>query len=624
MCGIAGIFSLQPIEGNEIYGMTTKLSHRGPDASNVCFSTERRIALGHTRLSIIDLSKAANQPFFSDDGKYAIVFNGEVYNFKLLRKELESDFNIVFNTHSDTEVILKAFNIWGAKMVDKLHGMFSIAIADFQKENLFLFRDRLGKKPLYYFHSSSIFVFGSEIKSLLEHQQIRASLSINRKVISTFLHLGNIPEPDTIYTLIKKFPSGCIGELDANLHLSIKPYWSLENFMSTNQQLENSADIKHRFHSILDQAVQRRLISDVPLGAFLSGGTDSSLITALASGHVSTPLKTFSIGFKETKFDESIYARQVAAHLKTDHTEYILEEREAIDLVDIYLKHFDEPFADTSAIPTMLVSKLARKDVKVVLTGDGGDELFQGYGAYAWADRLESNFWKAFKKPIRFGMRLSGDSRLQRISHLLDPVTDGNLPSHIFSQEQYFFSQQEIRNELLRSQTDFFPFEFDNSFIRNKKLSGGEGQAIFDIRYYLKDDLLVKVDRASMFYSLECRCPLLDHNVVEFALSLPKTFKTKGGVSKWLLKEILREYIPDSLVDRPKWGFSVPLANWLRGGLSHWIDKFLNESVVEEIGLFNPGYIQELKKDFFKGKDYLYNRIWVIIVLHKWLKENHL
>ncbi len=290
--------------------------------------------------------------------------------------------------------------------------------------------------------------------------------------------------------------------------------------------------------------------------------------------------------------------------------------------VETYTRHFDEPFADTSAIPTMLVSELARKEVKVALTGDGGDELFQGYGAYTWANRLDHASWNMLKRPLGLLLGASGVGRWERIAHLLEPSIRGSIRSHIFSQEQYFFSQQEVYENLLIHPDGFRVFEYDESFLANKKLSSGERQALFDLTYYLKDDLLVKVDRASMLYALECRCPLLDHRVIEFAFSLDVGKKTRGGKTKWIEKELLYQYLPNELVDRPKRGFSVPLASWMKGDLHYLMDDFLNDRVVEEIGLCNASFIRTLKKEFEAGKDYLYHRLWAVIVLHKWWKEN--
>lgn len=601
--------------------MVNGILHRGPDANGIFVDKTGTVALAHTRLSIIDLSAGANQPFHSADQRYVVVFNGEIYNFQQIREELSSRYGVSFKTHSDTEVIAEGFAVWREKIVERLEGMFAIAILDQQEHKVYLFRDRAGKKPLFYFQSEGIFAFASEIKSLLLHPETRSKVKINKSIIATFLHLGYIPEPATIYTNIFKFPAAHYAVVDGNLRVDSKPYWSLQENIHPGK-IKSPEEAKRQLTLLLDEAVQERLISDVPLGTFLSGGTDSSLVSAVASRQISAPLKTFSIGFKESKFDESKYAREVAKHLGTDHAEYILTEREAIDILEIYLRHYDEPFADTSAIPTMLVSKLARKEVKVILTGDGGDELFQGYGSYTWANRLSNPFVKVVKQPLKFALQSSGKSRLERIARLLESVIVGGIRSHIFSQEQYFFSQQEIRDQLLKDKSTFKAFEYTDASLHKGKLTAGEEQALFDFQYYLKDDLLVKVDRASMYYALECRCPLLDHRIVEFAFSLHPSLKVRDGKAKWLLKELLRQYIPDTLIDRPKWGFSVPLANWLRRDLRYLVDSYLSEEVIESIGLFRPDYIRKLVADFLAGKDYLYNRVWVLIVLHKWLKEN--
>ena len=618
MCGIAGVYRNEGVDRDAVAAMTAAVAHRGPDAHGVYVSGS--FGVGHTRLSIIDLSTGANQPFHSADGRYVMVFNGEIYNFQQVRDALLAEREIAFRTHSDTEVVLEAFIYWGVKMVERLEGMFAIGIVDQQERKLFLFRDRAGKKPLYYYQSGDLFAFASEIKALLRHPEVQQNKHINHGVITSFLHLGYIPEPYTIYKNLFKFPAGSWGVVGAGISLRTEAYWRITEHLKPAAPVDDNQAIG-KLDQLLDDAVQKRLISDVPVGAFLSGGTDSSLITALASRHVSTPLRTFSIGFSESKFDESKYARDVAQHLGTDHTAYVLSEREAVDLLEVYLKHFDEPFADTSAIPTMLVSQLARRDVTVALTGDGGDELFQGYGSYTWANRLAGGPWKTFRAPLRMALGLSGKSRLERVARLLEPVIAGDLRSHIFSQEQYFFTQGEIRDRLLRNPKDFTAFEYTDPQ-EAIDLTAGEKQALFDFQYYLKDDLLVKVDRASMHCALECRSPLLDYRVVEYAFSLDHSLKIRNGQSKWILKQVLRRYLPDSLIDRPKWGFSVPLASWLRGDLKYLVDTYLSDDLIAEAGLFKVDYVSSLRKDFFAGKDYLYNRLWVMIVLHKWWKEN--
>lgn len=620
MCGIAGIYALNPIAPGIVAQMTAALAHRGPDAQRVWH--DGRIALGHTRLSIIDLSTSAHQPFASASGRYTAVFNGEIYNFQTLRQRLTDEFGIRFRTESDTEVLVEAFEIWGAQTVSRLEGMFAAAVWDARDQKLTLFRDRVGKKPLYIFTNGDILAFASELKGLLQLPNIRTQLTVALPAVTRFLHLGYIPEPLTIYQQVQKFPAGHYAIVGNDLQIQPQPYWSVKELVEDTRPAYTDAAAKQSLSNLLTHAVQKRLVSDVPLGAFLSGGTDSSLVSAIASRQVSGALRTFSIGFKESKHDERAFARAVANHLNTQHTEYVLEEKEAVGLLETYLRHFDEPFADTSAIPTMLVSHLARRDVTVALTGDGGDELFQGYGAYTWANRLATPAWQKLKPIVRWTLS-RGSSRWQRVSHLLESVPADQLRSHIFSQEQYLFSQQEIRTKLWRKEQPFDPFIYDESFLDNTSLTEGEKQAIFDLQYYLKDDLLVKVDRASMYYALECRSPLLDHQLIAWALNLDVSYKVRDGKAKWLLKELLRDYIPDNLVDRPKWGFSVPLSRWLRGELRYLLDTYLTRDVTDQVGLLQFEYIDQLKQSFLHGKDYLYNRVWAVIVLHQWWLENH-
>jgi len=615
MCGIAGIISTSPVEANVIESMTKALLHRGPDARGIYL--HGNYALGHTRLSIIDLSEQANQPFQSHDDRFIVIFNGEIYNFQTLKADLQSG-GVNFSTHSDTEVILQAYIAWGADMIKRLEGMFAFAILDRQMRRLFLCRDRMGKKPLFYYQSAAAFVFASEIKSLLKHPMVKADRKINGQGLSLYLHLGYIPEPDTIFSSIHKFPAAHFGFVGADLSLQLTRYW--EAWKDPDQRLKTDKKIvTQQLHTLLTESVKKRLVSDVPVGSFLSGGTDSSVVTAIASQYIGK-FKTFSIGFSESKFDESHFALEVARNLKTDHTEYTLKEHDALQLLDEYIRHFDEPFADTSAIPTMLISKLARKEVKVVLTGDGGDELFQGYGAYTWADRMSRPFWRFAKPVLRSLFKASGKSRLQRIAKILEPF-EGGVRSHIFSQEQYLFSQAEIHQELLSQASEFHPFIYQDP-VHAEVMSPGERQALFDLRYYLKDDLLVKVDRASMYHGLECRCPFLDHNLVEWCLALPKVYKKKGAMSKQLLKKLLEQYLPSNLIYRPKWGFSVPLAQWLRTDLKFLVERFLSETALQETRFFNPQYVTGLVSEFQSGKEFLYNRLWVVLVLQKWWKEN--
>ncbi len=619
MCGITGFFSRNPVSREVIDSMTETLNHRGPDARGVFISEDGNCALGHTRLSIIDLSQKACQPMFSADGRYVIVFNGEVYNFKAVGQQLKSlDHTIQFRTHSDTEIILHAFNQWGFDIADKLEGMFAFAIYDNVKKELFFVRDRAGKKPLFYYKDENHFVFASEIKALLKHPIVNGNKKINYGALYKFLHVGYIPEPSSIYDKISKFPAGYTGILNNKFDFTLKPYWKIEDRLDKSTMFNLATTIDELKTRLLN-AVESRMISDVPLGTFLSGGIDSSLISAMASRLSAEPLKTFNIGFENAVFDETEYARKVAKHLKADHHEFILTEKDASILLETYLHHFDEPFADTSAIPTMMVSKITKKYVTVALTGDGGDELFLGYGAYDWAERLDNIFFRMLQPSAYFLLKQSSDNRLRRISSMLQPVHKSVLRSHIFSQDQYLFSDNELKNILCKPH-EYLPLGYTE--VNLDGFTPAERQALFDFKFYLKDDLLVKVDRASMLYGLECRCPFLDHNVVELAFNMPLNFKKQGSVRKWILKEILSDYLPKELIHRQKWGFSIPLSKWLKNDLRYLINDYLSESVVHQFGIIKPASVEELKRRFFKGEDYLYNRLWVLIVAHKWLKEH--
>ncbi|MBL4586777.1 MAG: asparagine synthase (glutamine-hydrolyzing) [Flavobacteriales bacterium] len=571
--------------------------------------------IAHRRLSIIDLSDAANQPMKSACGRYQMVFNGEVYNHKDVAKELDGN----LKTTSDTEVVLEAFAKWGPSMVEKLNGMFVIVILDTTENKLYLFRDRMGIKPLFIYRNDGMMAFGSELKAITALKS-DLKFTINREAIPAFLNLGYIPQPMTIYNEVEKFPSGHWAVFDGEM-LTKTCYWN-PNEKIKSEVVSDENEAKEQLELLLKESVSKRLMSDVPFGTFLSGGVDSSLVTALAQHSTSKKLKTFSIGFDDPKHNEAGFAKQVAEHLETDHHEYILTEKDALELVTEILPQYDEPYADSSAIPTMLVSKMARQEVTMTLSGDGGDELFMGYGAYNWAERLSNPLISAFHKPIGAALYL-GNDRFKRISKLFDYSDTDFLPAHIFSQEQYMFSQKEIDklvNFSERSQNLFPEMEAE----RERKLSPSEYQALFDLNYYLKDDLLTKVDRASMRYSLETRVPLLDHTIVEFALNLDSNLKNKNGVAKYLLKEVLYDHVPKSIMDRPKWGFSIPLSKWLQNDLSFLIDKNLNQKKVEETGVVNWVEVEVLLKKFRSGQTHLYNRLWLLILLHQWFDGSHL
>ncbi len=621
MCGITGFFSTnKQFEKLDLIKMTSAIIHRGPDAQG--YFTDGVCGLGHARLSILDLSEQANQPMYSADEQHVIVFNGEVYNFQELAKQIEYP----LRTQSDTEVLVELFIKQYVKFVYQLNGMFAMAIYNRVSGELFLFRDRLGIKPLYYYWDESEsgqvnFVFASEMKALLKLDQIDRELDMS--AVSDFLHLGYIPAPKSIFKKIHKLPPGHWLKVSRE-GLHSEPYWELGNKVydqATQERLtllNKETEAKKQLLKLLQSSVQYRLISDVPLGVFLSGGIDSSTIAALASEASEQKINTFSIGFEEDPRRETPHAYEVAKHLDTHHHEFILSIKEVQDLIPSLIDIHDEPFADSSALPTYLISKLAREQVKVVLGGDGGDELFLGYGMYQWAERLSQGFWQNMRKPVAMSLGLLGDSKYQKASRLFSYPNRRTLASHIFSQEQLLFSRKEL-NFLLHQ--EMLPGYYQ-ALEHNRELSPSERQALFDLEMYLPDDLLVKVDRATMRHGLEARVPFLDHRVVEFAVNLASHLKYRKKERKYLLKQILYDYLPKNLFERPKQGFSIPLVEWLQGDLNYLIEEYLSQRVIEQFDIVRYEPVAMMKQKFAKGKTFYYNRLWALIVLHQFLVKN--
>jgi asparagine synthase (glutamine-hydrolysing) len=613
MCGIVGFFDRQiSARADVVKTMSDTLIHRGPDSGNVFYDDV--VGLGHRRLSIIDLSAAANQPMFSKCGRYVIVFNGEIYNFREVKEKLD----VRFVTQSDTEVILETFILFKEKCVELFNGMFAFVIYDKVEGKLFIFRDRMGVKPLYYYLHEDTFYFASEILALSKLSFLKNAFTINRKAIHFFLHLGYVPQPETIYNEVKKFPSASFGIFDGK-ELKIETYWDIFNKVH-NAEIVSEHDALNQFDFLMNDAVRLRLISDVPYGVFLSGGIDSSLVAAIAAKHVNDKLKSFTIGFENNKHDERIYAEKVAAILGTEHSSVVLKEAEAREMILEGLDMFGEPFADSSFVPVMLVSQLAGHQVKMVLSGDGGDEQFFGYGVYNWVQRINNPLFKVIRPFVAEMLKHAGN-RGRRVAGLLDLPALGSVRSHLFSQEQYLFSEKEI-GQLLKRQQMPVSLEVEEK-IAQLPVSELEKQAVFDLIYYLRDDLLVKVDRATMHYSIEGRFPLLDYRIVEYGLNLDASLKIKAGISKYIEKKLLYQYLPEHLFNRPKWGFSVPLKDWLKTDLRFLIDDYLNEDAVRATDILNFDYIRLLKSNFLeKGHDYLYNRVWQLIVLQRWMINN--
>lgn len=550
MCGIAGYISKEIGLGEAtLHHFTSSQHHRGPDAAAVFM--EDHVGLAHNRLSIQDTSTNANQPFVSANGRYVMVYNGEVYNFKELRAKI--DFPL--RSTSDTEVILELFAIYKEKCVDFFRGMFALAIYDRQDKELWLMRDRLGIKPLYYYQDGEHFLFASELKALADLPYLKNKLTIDLEAVQHYLYLGLIPSPSTLFQQIKKLDSGSVGKISHKHGLQTSYYWRAQDFL--DRQYVKPTKAKETIKELLFDSVREHLISDVPVGLFLSGGIDSSLLAAVAQQVQPGSIKTFTIGFEDTKYDEAPFAKEIARFLGTDHSEHYLHYDHSVALLQKVGNIYDEPFADTSAVPTLLVSQLAAQQVKVVLSGEGADELFLGYGSHVWANRLQNKGLRWLKAPVQMLSSIFHDARLQKAAAILSKSGTRYQAANIYSLEHGFFQPEEIEKIIAQPYKGF-------AFCKDKNAL--QDQILFEMDLALKDGLLVKMDRATMHHSIEARVPYLDHRIVEFALSLTTDQKIKGG-AKYLLKEILFEMIPQNYFNRKKWGFGLAESHALRNYL---------------------------------------------------------
>ncbi len=596
MCGICGYVSKQNITLEQLRAMNDTMIKRGPNDSGVELYMLKQgytVGMAQRRLSILDLSPAGHQPMTSADGRVTIVYNGEIYNFQELKEELNG---YQFRSKCDTEVILAAYSRWGIDCVRKLKGMFAIALFDRETGDVYLVRDRIGKKPLYYWLDGGNIVFGSELKPIMACPGFNGE--IRRDILPRFLYQQYINAPDTIYKDVYKLEPGMILKFSYG-NVSKWKYWDIRevyNEMSADPSgtyAESKAELKR----LLMKATAQRMIADVPLGTFLSGGYDSSLVTAMAQeASGSTPVKTFSIGFNEKRYNEAGYAKQVAQHLGTDHTELYIDENEMFELVRSIPQYFDEPFADSSQIPTMLVSRLARDKVTVVLSGDGGDEFYCGYNIYeneAQAQKLDILGGAAYgiSSALHFEDRLP--FRVRVVAENRDPEckTQFCSPSYI-----------RIAGEMVRDSSDALPCRYPVE----SRYGVGNWQIrrmLLDMDTYLPGDILCKVDRASMKYSLEARCPILDTDVMEYSFRIPHKYKYCGGDKKHILKDIAYDYIPRELLERPKVGFGVPLDKWLRGPLRNELMDYINADYLDRQGLFNTEYVRDFVGQYLKNGD---------------------
>jgi asparagine synthase (glutamine-hydrolysing) len=638
MCGISGIWerngcSLQDLE-RRISAMTQTLSHRGPDDSGVWLSQEASIAFGQRRLAIIDLSPSGHQPMISANGRYAITFNGEIYNFRELRTELEGR-GVQFRGHSDTEVIVEGFAQWGVKStIARLNGMFAIAAWDAGERQLFLARDRMGEKPLYWAIFDGLVLFGSELKALRVHPGWKPSL--NRGAIAAFLRHHYVPGPFTIYEDVYKVPPAGFVKIASSCGPEVGAYWDLAGVVAQGQRNTIRADeeeLVDELDALLQDAVSRRMVADVPLGAFLSGGYDSSTVVALMQRASRRPVRTFTISFENAAFDESKHAEAVARHLGTEHTTFPVSGAEALDVVPKLAEMYDEPFADSSQIPTHIVSALTRMRVTVALSGDGGDELFSGYALYRWTDAV----WRPSAKVPLALRRLASSSirvvppsvfdriaryvpyfrrvpqvgqKAHRLAHILSASSIDSVYYQVVSHHQnpdnLVKGSQEVRTACWgQNLKALLPDPVDR-------------MRYLDMCTYLPDDILTKVDRASMAVALEVRAPLLDHRLVEWIWKLPSVQNARAQRPKHLLRRVLARYVPDGLVERPKMGFGVPLADWLRGPLRDWAEDLMNEASLSAGDIFDVEAIRSLWAEFLSGDNGRYFLIWSILMFQAW------
>lgn len=645
MCGIAGYFSpgtSAPDHAAVVTAMCERIAYRGPDSHGQWWDADAGVALGHRRLAIIDLTPAGHQPMASASSRYMLVFNGEIYNHLQLRDQLQAQGKApgAWRGHSDTETLLAGFDAWGIEAtLQRAVGMFAIAVWDRAQSELTLCRDRLGEKPLYYgwqgHGEARAFLFGSELPALAAHPAFEAR--IDRDALCLFMRHNCIGGTESIYAGVHKLAPGSIATLSARSpQPQVRTYWSLPQvaLQGVADPFRGSdAEAVDQLDTLLRDAIGQQMMSDVPLGAFLSGGIDSSTVVALMQAQSSRPVKTFSIGFHEDAYNEAEHAKAVARHLGTEHTELYVTHQQALDLIPRLPSIYAEPFADSSQIPTLLVSQLARSEVTVSLSGDAGDELFCGYNRYT----MTEGTWRKLKR-IPVGMRRMGARMITSVS----PSTWNQLAT--------FVPHVQVGDKLHKAAGVLGSRSVDElhrgliSHCREPQsmvigaqepptlatLAAPELQAVgavermmaLDAVGYLPDDILVKVDRAAMSVSLETRVPFLDHRVVEFAWRLPLQLKLRKGISKWPLRQVLHRYVPSSLVERPKMGFGVPIGRWLRGPLRDWAEDLLSEQRLRREGFLEPAPIRKLWQEHLSGQRNWQYQIWDVLMWQAWLAQH--
>jgi asparagine synthase (glutamine-hydrolysing) len=644
MCGIVGFFSADRFNHqNIVEDMMDAIKHRGPDDKGFWHNSESNLYLGHRRLSVVDLSSLGHQPMTSCSDRYVIAFNGEIYNHLLLRKSLKkSGFNITWRGHSDTETLLACIDTWGLeKTIKKCSGMFAIALFDKKHNSIYLVRDRLGEKPLYYGIQNGVFLFGSELKALKKHPEFQGE--IDRNSLALQLKYSYIPTPYSIYKGIKKLTPGTILKVSVNgTYPNIESiespiaFWSLKE-VAINAQLNtytgSAIEAVNDLDELLSQSVKGQMEADVSLGAFLSGGIDSSLIVSLMQFQSSSPVKTFSIGFEQEGYNEAVYAKQIAQHLGTKHTELYVSAEDAMNTIPKLSRLYDEPFSDSSQIPTYLVSAMTKESVTVSLSGDAGDELFGGYNRYLWTRKIwnkvkympysvrrfiawgmtsvSPEVWNKILSQI-VSMPLTGD-KIHKLANILPAKSAEDFYFHLVSH------WHDIDTIVIGAKNPVAPVEINS--LRLNLGSVEQNMMYLDSISYLPDDILTKVDRAAMGVSLETRIPFLDHHVVEFAYKLPLSMKIRNGEGKWILKKVLDRYIPRKLMERPKMGFGVPIDLWLRGPLRDWAESLLDESRLKREGFFHAESITKKWNEHLSGSRNWQNHLWDVLMFQAWLED---
>lgn len=621
MCGICGFISKNEVSREILIEMNNMLKHRGPDDHGeeiYSISDGWTVGFGQRRLSIMDLSVNGHQPMHSRDKRVSIVFNGEIYNFKELRREID---DYPFRTECDTEIIIASYLKWGINFVDRLNGMFAIALLDRKDNSIYFIRDRVGKKPFfYYFSPNGDIVFASELKALMQYPAFIKE--INVKILGRYLHQQYISAPDTILKNTYKLESGSVLKI-RNGNITKWKYWDVAqtyNYMK-REQIVNYKQAKSELKEILSCAVKRRLIADVPIGAFLSGGYDSTIICALAQKFLDKPIKTFSLGFHNGHVDEAPYSKKIAKYLKTEHYEFYPEDRDVIRTINSIPIYFDEPFADTSEIATMLISEFAKEQVSVVLSGDGGDELFGGYNIYTQLQKAQN--YAARGKALHIIRRFPyiKDLDIWNKMKLYQRIASDDIKKENRTQTGISQYLTVIDNLLLLKNNTYY-YEFESKYCESRY---DITRMLLDQETYLQEDILTKVDRASMKYALECRCPILDKEVIEYSYQLLPEYKNNKGNQKRIIKDIAYEIVPRELLERPKSGFGFPIQNWLRGALKEQLLDWTSSDFLKRQGIFNPdttfdfviGYLKNGDKG--KGSGNNYSKIcWPYFIFQQW------